>query len=81
MKIFTCSYIKKVYKNVYVFLVKVLATTKQLIRRNSIYCLKNQAIFFPRVSIQTGLTSPLPQPLPPSTTKPLSKRVRWKRRR
>ena len=46
IKIFTCSYIKKVLKNVYVFFIKLLATTKQLIRRNSICCLKNQAIFF-----------------------------------
>ena len=55
IKIFTCSYIKKVLKNVYVFFIKLLATTKQLIRRNSICCLKNQAIFH-RVSIEFGLT-------------------------
>ena len=35
-------YIKKVYA----FLTKLSATTKQLIRRNSICCLKNLAIFF-----------------------------------
>ena len=46
LKIFTWSYIKKVQKNVYVFLIKLSAATKQLIRRNSIGCLKNQAIFF-----------------------------------
>ena len=47
-------YIKKVYA----FLIKLSATTKQLIRRNSICCLKNQAIFH-RVSIEIGLTPPL----------------------
>ena len=36
---------KKSLKNVYTLLIKVLATAKQLIRRNSICCLKNQAIF------------------------------------
>ena len=73
IKIFTCWYIKKVLKNVYTFLIKLLATAKQLIRRNSICCLKNQAIFH-RVSIEVGLTPPLPlfvficslrTPLPP----------------
>ena len=61
-KIFTCWYIKKVLKNVYAFFIKLLATAKQLIRRNSICCLKNQAIFH-RVSIEMferGLTPPLP---------------------
>ena len=47
------------YKNAYAFFIKLLATSKQLIRRNSICCLKNQAIFH-RVSIEIGLTSPLP---------------------
>ena len=46
-------------KKVYAFLIKLSATTKQLIRRNSICCLKNQAIFH-RVSIEIGLTPPLP---------------------
>ena len=41
----TCSYIKKVLKKIYNFLIKLSPTTKQLIRRNSICCLKNQAIF------------------------------------
>ena len=45
-------YKKKFEKTVYTFLIKLLATTKQLIRRNSIYCLKNKAIFFQRVSIR-----------------------------
>ena len=57
--IFTCSYIREVLKNVYVFFIKLLATAKQLIRRNSTCCLKNQAIFH-RVSIEKGLTPPLP---------------------
>ena len=48
-----------IYKNVYAFFIKLLATAKQLIRRNSICCLKNQAIFH-RVSIEIGLTPPLP---------------------
>ena len=43
--IFTCSYIKNVLKNVYAFLIKLSATAKQLIRRNSICCLKNHTIF------------------------------------
>ena len=34
IKMFTCSFIKKVLKNVYVILIKLSATTKQLIRRN-----------------------------------------------
>ena len=46
IQIFTCSYIKKVLKNVYGFLINFLATTKQLNRSNSICCLKNQAFFF-----------------------------------
>ena len=49
-------YKKKVEKNVYAFLVKRLTSTKQLIRRNSICCFKNQAIFFHRLSIEIGLT-------------------------
>ena len=59
IKIFTCWYIKKVLKNVYAFSIKRLAAAKQLIRRNSICCLKNQAIFH-RVNIEIGLTPPLP---------------------
>ena len=64
---------KKSLKHVYAFLIKLLATAKQLIRRNSICCLKNQAIFH-RVNIEIGLTLPLPlfvfiqslrTPLPP----------------
>ena len=47
-------YIKKSLR----LLIKLSATTKQLIRRNSICCLKNQAIFH-RVSIEIGLTPPL----------------------
>ena len=57
--IFTCSYIKKVLKNVYAFFLKLLATAKQLIRRNSIFCLKNKEIFY-RVSIVIGLNPPIP---------------------
>ena len=49
---------KKFKKNVYAFFIKLLATAKQLIRRNSICCLENQAIFH-RVCIGIGLT-PLP---------------------
>ena len=69
---------KKSLKNVYAFLIKLLATAKQLIRRNSICCLKNLAIFH-RVSIEIALTPPLPlfvfiyslrTPPPPSTTNP-----------
>ena len=59
IKIFTCWYMKKVLKNVYAFFIKFLATSKQLIRRNFIYCLKNQVIFH-RASIEIGLTPPLP---------------------
>ena len=44
-------------KSVYAFLIKLSATTKQLITRNSICCLK---IFFNRVNIEIGLTPPLP---------------------
>ena len=55
--------------------IKLSATTKQLIRRNSICCLKNLAIFFLRINIEIGLISPLPLfvftlslsiPLPPA---------------
>ena len=65
---------KKSLKKVYAVLIKLLATPKQLIRNNSICCLKNQAIFH-RVSIEIGLTPPLPlfvficslrTPLPPT---------------
>ena len=49
----------KVLKNVYVFLIKLLTTAKQLIRRKFACCLKNQAIFH-RVSIEISLTPPLP---------------------
>ena len=59
IKIFPCWYIKKVLKNVYAFFIKLLATAKQLIRRNSICCFKNQAIF-QRLSKEIGLTPPLP---------------------
>ena len=37
---------QKRLKNVYFLLIKLSATTKELIRRNSICCLKNQAFFF-----------------------------------
>ena len=37
---------KKSLKNCYVVLIKLSATTKQLIRKISVCCLKNQAIFF-----------------------------------
>ena len=50
---------KKSLKNVYAFFIKLLATSKQRIRRNSICCLKNQVIFH-RVSTEIGLTPPLP---------------------
>ena len=46
-------------KNVYAYLIKLLATAKKLIRRSSICCLKNQAIFH-RVSIEIRLAPPLP---------------------
>ena len=39
------------------YLIKLLATAKQLIRRNFICCLKIQAIFH-RVNIEIGLTPP-----------------------
>ena len=64
---------KKSLKNVYAISITLLATAKQLNRRNSFCCLKNQAIFH-RVSIEIGLTPPLPlfvfirslrTPLPP----------------
>ena len=64
---------KKKKKNVYTFLMKsnficwnmlktekLLATVMQLIRKNSVCCLKSQAIFFHRVNVETGLT---PTPL------------------
>ena len=44
-------------------LTKLLATAKQLIRKNSVCCLKNQknqAFFFLKVNVQIILTSPLP---------------------
>ena len=56
--IYMLIYIKS-YKNVCDFLIKLLATAKQLIRRNSNCRLKNQAIFH-RVSIEIGLTPALP---------------------
>ena len=37
---------KESLENIYAFLIQLLATTKQLIRRSSVYCLKNQTIFF-----------------------------------
>ena len=43
----------------FAFLIKLLATAKQLIKRNFICCLKNQATFY-SVSIEIGLTPPLP---------------------
>ena len=57
--IYMLIYKKKKKKNVYVFLIKFLATAKQLIRRSFICCLNNQAIFY-RVRIEIGLTPPLP---------------------
>ena len=60
MKIFTCLYIKKSLKNVFAFLIKLSASSKQLIRSNSICSLKNQAILYHRVSIEIGLTPLLP---------------------
>ena len=77
IKIFT-------YKNAYAFFIKLLATSKQLIRRNSICCLKNQAISFgdrldpspPHVCFQSFFKDPLPLP---STTNSLLERACWKR--
>ena len=83
IKIFTYRYLKKVLKNVYAFLIKLLATAKQLIRRNSICRLKNQAIL-QKVSIEIDLAPPLHLLVficslktspPPSTTNPLLKRI------
>ena len=37
---------------------KLLATVVQLIRKNSVCCLKSQATFFHRVNVETGLTPP-----------------------
>ena len=70
-------------KIVYTFLIKLSATTKQLIRSNSICCLKNLAIFFHRVNIEIGFSPPLPmfafiQSLrhpPPLHNKPFIKKV------
>ena len=59
IKVFTCSYIKKV--SIYAFLIKLLATTKQLIRRNSILLFKKPGIFFHRVSMEIDLTLPHPK--------------------
>ena len=74
---------KIIVKNVYAFLIKLLATAKQLIRTNSICCLKNEAIFH-RASIDS-----FPPPVcfhllfkdhpSPSTANPLLKMVCWKR--
>ena len=50
---------EKSFKNVYAFLIKLLATAKQLIRKNSICCLKNQIIFH-KGNIEIGLTPTLP---------------------
>ena len=65
-----------IYKNVYAFFIKLLATAKQLIRRNSICCLKNQGIFH-RVSIGFESSPPpvcfhslFKDPSPPSSTNP-----------
>ena len=54
MCMFIYMYKKKVKKNIYACLIKLLGTTKQFIRRNSFCCLKNQAIFFHRESIEIG---------------------------
>ena len=51
--------LKKNFKNVYAFFIKLLATSKQLFRRNSICCLKNQVIFH-WVNIEIGLNPPPP---------------------
>ena len=63
---------KKSSKNVYAFLIKLLATAKQLIRRNSICCLKNQAIFLSEHSDRFDSSPPpvcfhllFKDPLPP----------------
>ena len=80
---------KKSLKNVYAFLIKLLATAKQLIRKNSICCLKNQIIFH-RANIEIGLTPPLPlfifnrslkisPTLPPPFPHPILKKVCWKK--
>ena len=45
----------------YAFLIKLLATTKQLIRRNSILVFKKPGIFFHRVSMEIDLTLPHPK--------------------
>ena len=77
IKIFKCWYIKKSSKKC------LLATAKQLIRRNSICRLKNQAIL-QKVSIEIDLAPPLHLLVficslktspPPSTTNPLLKRI------
>ena len=61
--IYLFIYIKKKFKkNVCAVLIKLSATTKQLITRNSICCLKNHAFFFHRVSIETGLIPPFLSP-------------------
>ena len=49
---------EKSFKNVYAFFIKLLGTSKQFIKRNSIYCFKNQVIFH-RVSIEIGLNPSL----------------------
>ena len=80
------KYTDKILKNACAFLIKLVAATKQLIRRNSICCLKHQAIFH-RVNIEIGLTPSLslfvficslrtPFLL---YTKPFLKRSFWKR--
>ena len=45
----------------YAFLMKLLATTKQPIRRNSILLFKKSGIFFHRVSMEIDLTLPHPK--------------------
>ena len=85
IKIFTCGYIKKNLKNVYAFLINFLTTPKQLIRRNSICRLKNQANFSQKEHRDRFDSSPLllgewkRTLFPPSKTNPLLKRVYWKR--
>ena len=39
---------------------KLLATAKQLMRKNSICCLNNQVIFFHKANVQISLATPLP---------------------
>ena len=63
--IYMFIYKKKNLKNVYAFLMKLLATTTQLTRRNSICCLKNQILLFEKaVSLQSEYRDdPCPPPV------------------